>query len=414
MENCLGPVAESERIASLDVLRGFALLGILVMNIQSFAMPFAAYFNPTAYGNLEGVNYRVWLLSHLLADQKMMTIFSMLFGAGICLFTSRVERRGLPPGRLHFRRMVWLLLFGLAHAYLLWYGDILVLYAVCGLLVYAARNLSPRTLLLLGVFIIAIGSGISLVSGWSMPHWPPSAVAEFEQHNWRPPQEALDRELAAYRGSWLDQMEHRVPMAWEFHSFVIFIWGLWRAGGLMLVGMALFKLGVFSAERSRAFYLAMAAVGAGAGIPLILRGVANNHASGWDVRYSFFFGAQWNYWGSLLVSLAWVGLVVLVFRSPLRWLAQPFAAVGRMAFTNYLLHTILATSIFYGHGLGLFGEVTRSGQIATVFSIWAFQLMASPLWLRFFRLGPFEWAWRSLTYGQAQPLRRRMELAPAD
>ena len=130
-----GPVGETARIDAIDILRGFALLGILVMNVQAFAMPQAAYFNPTAYGDLEGANLYVWLAGRMLADQKFMTIFSMLFGAGIVLMAGRAEARGGSAGRVHYRRMGWLLVIGLLHAHLLWYGDILFIYAVCGMVV---------------------------------------------------------------------------------------------------------------------------------------------------------------------------------------------------------------------------------------------------------------------------------------
>src|SRR5258708_23123865 len=142
-----GHVAGPERIVPMDVLRGFALLGILVMNIQLFAMVEAAYDNPTAYGDLNGANFLVWLLSHLFADQKFISIFSMLFGAGIVLMWRKAERSGARPARLHYRRMGWLILFGLLHAYLLWYGDILYAYGICGLFVCLFRRKSPRTLI---------------------------------------------------------------------------------------------------------------------------------------------------------------------------------------------------------------------------------------------------------------------------
>ena len=118
----------TSRPLSLDTLRGFALLGILVMNIMSFSMIFSAYFNPTNYGDLTGANYWVWFLSHTLFDQKFMTLFSMMFGAGVVLFTERAEAKGESPRRLHYRRMLWLILFGLTHGFLLWYGDILYVY----------------------------------------------------------------------------------------------------------------------------------------------------------------------------------------------------------------------------------------------------------------------------------------------
>ena len=138
------PTQPKERIIALDFLRGFALLGILLMNIQSFAMPFAAYFNPTAYGDLTGVNRWVWIGSHIVADNKFMTIFSILYGAGIVLITQKLEKKGHGSAGLHYRRTFWLLVIGMAHAYLLWYGDILVTYALAALLVYFFRKRSPR------------------------------------------------------------------------------------------------------------------------------------------------------------------------------------------------------------------------------------------------------------------------------
>jgi uncharacterized protein len=411
MQESAGPVTESERINSIDVLRGFAVLGILVMNIQSFAMPFSAYFNPTAYGDLSGANYWVWFFSHLLADQKFMTLFSLLFGAGVVLMTSRIEAQGRRPGPIYYRRTFWLLVFGLLHAYLIWYGDILVLYAVCGFAVYLMRKQPARRLLITGMLMIAVGSGISLFFGWSMRFWPPGEIEKFTGDMWLPPKEELAAEVAAYRGGWLDQMSHRVKWAFDFHSFVIWIWGIWRAGGLMLVGMALYKWRVFDATRSAAFYGRLAILGLATGIPAILYGIYRNQASNWDVRYSFFFGGQYNYWGSLLVSLAYVVLVMLACKSPaLKSVRRPFAAAGRMAFTCYLGESLICTTIFYGHGLGLFGSVDRVGQILMTFAVYIFLLIFSTLWLRRFHYGPFEWVWRSLTYGKSEPMRRREPL----
>ena len=149
-----GPITARERIASLDVLRGVALLGILPMNIQAFSMISAAYINPTVYGDFHGANYWVWFLCHLLADEKFMTIFSMLFGAGIFLMTSHIEAAGRKSAVLHYRRMGWLILFGLLHAYLLWYGDILVNYGLRGLLAYGYRKATPRKLIIYGIVLL--------------------------------------------------------------------------------------------------------------------------------------------------------------------------------------------------------------------------------------------------------------------
>jgi uncharacterized protein len=336
-----------------------------------------------------------------------MTLFSMLFGAGVVLFTERAEAKGESPRRLHYRRMLWLILFGLLHGYLLWYGDILYAYGMCGLLVYLFRRCEPRTLIAVGILLIAAASAISLLFGWSMQFWPAEEVAKMQQM-WRPDAAKVAEEMNAYRGGWLEQMQHRVPFFFEF-STVFFLMFFWRPAGVMLLGMALYKLGAFSAQRSPRFCLALIAGAVLVGLPLIVYGVRLNEAAGWGLEWSMFRGAQLNYWGSLLVSLGYVGLVMLVCRSgALKWLITRLAAVGQMAFTNYLLHTIICTTIFYGHGFAYFGSVERTGQILIVFAVWAFQLIVSPIWLRHFRFGPFEWLWRSLTYGSRQPFRRAM------
>ena len=160
----ISPVTGAERIISLDILRGVAVLGILLMNIQSFSMIGAAYINPTAYGDLTSINRMVWILSHLLANSKFMSIFSLLFGAGVILFTERAIEKGRKASAFHYRRMMWLLIFGFIHAYLIWYGDILVAYSLCAFLVYLFRNKKPSTLLTLGLVIFFVKHSRK---GWS-------------------------------------------------------------------------------------------------------------------------------------------------------------------------------------------------------------------------------------------------------
>jgi len=403
--NEAGPVAQPQRIASLDVLRGVAVLGILVMNIQSFSMPGAAYMNPSAYGDLEGANHWVWYISHLLADQKFWTIFSMLFGAGIVLMTSRAEAAGRGSAGIHYRRMGWLLLFGLLHAHLFWYGDILYSYAMCGFVAYLFRKFPPWLLLVLGLAAVSVTFGIDLLFGWALAsgRTPVESVASW----WIPPPEEMAAELAAYRGGWLDQLPHRMKSAILFQTFLLVVFFGWRTGGIILIGMALYKLGVFSAARSKGFYAALVAIGALVGVPVIMYGAHRNVEAAWDVMYSFYLGGLYNYWASILVALGWVGLVMLLFKSNVLGFAKRIlAAVGQMALTNYFMQTIICTTIFYGHGFGAFGHFERTHQIVTVLAVWIVQLIWSPIWMRYFRFGPFEWAWRSLTYLKPQPMRR--------
>jgi len=401
-----GPVAESERIDSLDVLRGFALLGILVMNIQSFSMPAAAYMNPTAYGDLTGANLWVWLLSHLFADQKFMTIFSAMFGAGIVLMSQRAEAAGRKVTGLHYRRTFWLIVFGAVHAYLMWAGDILFVYGICSLWVFWLRRRTPRTLAIVGIIVLLVSPALYLMAGYSMPYWPPEVIEEFEPA-WSPSPEIVAETLAHYRGDFSDQMLSRVPEAIGLHTGALLFWAFWRASGLMLLGMALFKVGFFSAVLSDAVYRKCMIAGAFIGLPLVAYGVYSNFAAEW-VLSRFFFGAPYNYFGSLLVSLAYAAGIMLVCKHRLLpRLTAALAPVGRMALTNYLMQTIIATSIFFGHGLGYFGEVSRVGQVGVVLAIWAVQVPLSSWWLKRFRFGPFEWLWRTLSYMKVQPMRRQ-------
>ncbi len=404
MTNKTGPTADSQRIASLDVLRGFALLGILVVNIGAFSMPAATYFDPTAYGDLTGINGWVWRLMHLLADMKFMAIFAMLFGAGIVLTAKRIEARGLSATGTHYRRMAWLIVFGLLHAHLLWYGDILYWYGMCGLLVYLFRRRSPTALIVSGLLFLAVSSGLMLLAGTTAEQWPPEMRQEIVA-DLKPSEEAKAAEIAVYKGSWLEQMQERTPSSVEMQTGTFFTWAFWRVTGLMLLGMALFKLRVFNAERSTGFYLSLLGIAVLIGLPLVNQGIRYNFAIDWQAPEFFFLGMQFNYWASILVSLGWVALVMLLCRKGVTVVTRPLAAVGRTAFSNYILQTLICTTIFYGHGLGLFGDVQRIGQFGIVIAIWAFQLIISPLWLRHFRFGPLEWLWRTLIYMRVQPLR---------
>ncbi|MBC8423281.1 DUF418 domain-containing protein [bacterium] len=399
------PVARDDRLAQLDTLRGFALLGILVMNIQSFSMPGAAYFFPTAYGDLSGANYWVWYLSEILARRKFMTLFSMLFGAGIVLMDERATAAGRGWAGLHYRRIGWLWLMGLAHAYLLWDGDILVAYAVCGVFMFLFRKIRPGRLLAMGLIFLAIGCGLMLMAGLSAPRWPEKNVTEFNAQ-WQPDRETVEHTLADMRGGWESEIRHRAPGVLSVHLFFIPFSMFWRAGGCMLLGMALFKRGWLQGRGNRRSYVTAIVLGLLVGVPLSVYSVHLQQASGWDPIPCFFVHIQYAYWGSLLIALGYVGALMLVLRSGvLKGLTTRLAAVGRMALSNYLSHTIICTTLFLGHGFGLFGSVSRIWQAVIVVVIWGAQLAWSPLWLRHFRFGPAEWLWRSLSYMRRQPLR---------
>jgi len=399
MESGPSPTAPAERIVSLDVLRGFALLGILLINMWVFAMPFAVLQNPTAYGDLTGANYFAWLAAHVFAQEKFITLFTMLFGTGIILFTrSKNEGKALT---LHYRRTAILFCIGLAHAYFLWYGDILVQYALCGVFVVAARNWDPRELARFGLLFIAVPTLLSVTQGLSLP-------ADATISGWQPSAAAIASEVETYRSGWFAQFDHRASTAFLLQTSGFLAGTFWRLTGLMLWGMALFKSGILSNQRSTAFYRKLLVAAGGGGLALILTGVwYNTTVVDWAGRESVYFGAQFNYWGSALLAVAYIAAVMLYCR----WRTEgpvitALSSVGRTALSNYLLQTVLATSIFYGHGLGLFGTLNRVELLGVVAGIWAVQIVLSVVWLRYFKFGPVEWLWRTGTYGSRQPLRK--------
>ncbi len=396
----------TQRIPSIDVLRGFAVLGILIVNMQGFARISTAYLNPVSAGGFEGVEVWLWSIVYLFADTKFISIFSMLFGAGMAMMSDRMAARGTTGTRLHYRRQFWLLLIGLVHAYLIWHGDILVAYALCGFILYPLRNLPPRRLLWIGGCAVAFVVPLWGLFGMSIAYWQPEdlalAVAE-----WSLPQEVLDAEIAAFRGPWVGQVQARAAIALPLQTTAFLGFFLWRAGGLMLVGMALYRLGVLAASRPPAFYRRMAVVGLAAGLPLAAGGVAYKLYHDFAFEKTMFQGTLFNYVGSVGVCLGYLALVMLAVQSG--WLAglqRRLAATGRMALTNYIAQSVICTLIFYGHGLGLFESVGAPGRLGIVVGIWVLQLLWSPWWLARFRFGPLEWAWRSLSYMRRQPLRR--------
>ena len=276
---------------------------------------------------------------------------------------------------------------------------------MCGFVAYLFRKLPPWLLLVLGLAAVSVTFGINLLFGWALAagHTPVESVTPW----WMPPPEAMAAELAAYRGGWLDQMPQRMTTAIVFQTFLLVIFFGWRMGGIILIGMALYKLGVFSAARSKGFYAALVAIGTLVGVPVIMYGAHRNLEAAWDVTYSFYLGGLYNSWASILVALGGVGLVMLLCKSNVLGFAKRvLAAVGQMALTNYFMQTIICTTIFYGHGFGAFGRFERTEQILTVLAVWIVQLIWSPIWMRSFRFGPFEWLWRSLTYLKPQPMRR--------
>jgi uncharacterized protein len=431
-----GPVTAAERISSLDVLRGVAVLGILMMNITSFALPMAAYVNPAVAGGDSGANLAVWYLNHILFHGKMRAIFSMLFGAGFILLTERAEKRGgtAQSADIYYRRILWLILFGLVHAYFFWYGDILYMYGVAGLVLFPFRKVRAGWLLAMGLLTLTI---IPAKSVWDI-YETRTMRAEAEAANAAAAagQQLTDEQVAAQK-AWADKLKELEPDAkqiakeiadhhagyWtlflkrmktvvQFQSVFYYRYGFFDVMSMMLIGMAFLKWGVFSAARSYRFYLILTALSYGIGLPLnaYLGWLQMSHHFDWETNQLAGWAAHDFY--RFLVVLGHIGALMLVCKAGLlTWLTRRLAAIGRMALSNYLFETLVSTVIF--DRLGYFGELERYQLVFFVLAVWILQLGLSPIWLRYFRFGPMEWLWRTLTYWKLQPILVRKEVDSA-
>jgi uncharacterized protein len=402
----VAPIAGAERIASIDVLRGVAVLGILVMNMRDFAMPLRAFDDPAFPAGFTWANFFAWITGNLFFQDKMIAIFSMLFGAGIVIFTERAAARGAPVASLYYRRHFWLLVFGLIHAYGFWFGDILLTYAVCGMVLYPARKLPPRFLFVLGFLIFSVAI---LFRQW--PHVYDD-VARFLfgrlHERTKPPIPTAD----AYHGTWLDLFRWRAWLNWYWHVEGALGYDFWRCSGFMLAGMGMLKLGIFDAGRNARFCRNLMAWGYGIGLPLaafaVYESMAENRvmAARFGMKSLFPAEATALLLSGAAVALGHVGLVMQICRAGLvPRLRSALAATGRMALTNYLGQTLICVLVFDGWAFGQWSRWGIAAQLLVVVAIWVAQLIASPIWLRHFQFGPMEWLWRSLTYWKRQPMR---------
>jgi uncharacterized protein len=266
------------------------------------------------------------------------------------------------------------------------------------MLVFLFRDKGPGFLIRIALAFFLVPMLLDSFFAWSMPYWPPEAM-QSTMESWIPGKEIIEHHLEVYRSGWLGQMELRVPGSIFMQTGYFLMRPFWRVIALMLLGMACFKWEVLSAGRSSRFYLRMALIGLSAGYLLSGLGVWLNFKMHWTMAFSMFLGAQFNYVGSLFVALGYIGVVMLISKSAImQGLNNVLSSVGRMAFTNYILMTLLCTFLFYGHGMGLYGSVERKFQVLIVVLIWTLILIISPLWLKRFRIGPLEYLWRRLTY----------------
>lgn len=397
----VAPVREDNRIKSLDVTRGFALLGILVVNATFFAAPWQTSQNPLlAPLDVNETTMWSWLVMHVFFEFKCITLFSMLFGASIFLVGG--DKSDKARGGVLTRRLVWLLIFGLIHALLIWYGDILTLYAICGFIVMLSRNWGPVTLTIVGTVLYLIAFGVQSLLALTDDFIPASKMPEIEAQIaavFAPSAEEMARVQAAYQGGLASALQENVSTWLMIMTNSIFSLGV-RTIGVMMIGMALFKWGFLSGRAPVWLYVLSVLVG-GASLAAIWTQAQVNWQNGFEVMHMVTDGMLANAWLSIFVSIAYASVLILLVKAGVKLLTEPLAAVGRMAFTNYIAQSLIMTTIFWsGRGFGLFGEVDRPTLMGIVGLVWLAQLIWSPLWLSKFQMGPLEWLWRRLSYGK--------------
>ena len=426
-DKTLKPLESTSRIDSLDVIRGIALFGILLMNIIEMGLPFS-YSDPSVLGHDTGWNLWVWKMNELLFEGSMRGLFSMLFGAGVILLTSRLEKSGagIKCADIYYRRTIWLLVFGIVHVWLLlWYGDILYPYAIFAFFLFPARNCLPRNLL---VFALALLSAATFMHFSQYEDKQKVEIAGLEAQATQTAGETLTEEqsvaLEAYEKAVLKKTPEDIAKAIETENgdywsivlsrtsknrmfqttFVYNMW-VWDILSFMLIGMAFYSWRIFHGELSYRFYILFVVIGYGVGLSVNFIEMTQVVSSGFNPVIMAKTKITYDL-GRLATTIGHIGLFMLFIKSGvLPFLQKGLAAVGRMALTNYIMHSIITGFLFLGFGFSLFGKLERYELYYIVLGIWIFQLILSPIWLSYFKYGPMEWLWRSLTYMKKQSFR---------
>ena len=429
------PVSQEERIVLIDSLRGIAILGILLMNIPGFALPAPASYGDLVVMNEIGtINQQTWFVVDWILEGSQRALFSLLFGAGILLFISRQEKKtaGLWPADYFFRRQLWLLVFGLFNAFvLLWFWDILFQYACCGMILFTFRKWSPKALIIAaGVClllmtvrenadfyrekaVIAKGERVAKMDTTrvklnDIQQAELGAMTEIkEKSTVESRKKEMDKSLKAVQGNYASLYEYNSERSFYMET-AFFYNNIWDLFLFMFLGMAFFKNGVLTGNASSKVYWLMLIAGLGLGLVLSwfrLQPMIDHQFNKFE--YTKKVSIEFYEISRTLRAIGIFGLIMLLYKSGwFKWLFALMRPVGQMAFTNYLMQSILVGFFFYGIGLGYFGKLQRHEIYYVVFATWVLQIAWSHFWLRYYRFGPLEWAWRSLTYWKKQPMRK--------
>lgn len=436
----ISPVATNKRIHSIDVLRGVAVLGILLMNIPEFSMP--RRYSEAFRTDMHSIDFWIRAVIMICWEGKMRALFSLLFGAGILLF---ILNKKTTPGvsiALFYRRMFWLILFGLADAHLLlWDGDVLYSYGVIGMIAFLFRRVNPKYLVL-GIPLVAIIEFTIQTSYYQdmrqkrfaymqatkelSPGQKPDAKQEEALSQWReieqtfiPNDQDIIENTQIMKSDYAAIAAKIRKLSWQLQTTYL-VYGLWDPLALMLLGMALFKWGFLTGEWSKKKYLCTALLGYGLGLPLVIFDFCYAYIYFPNLAATFSHMEQHSIvWINLvypvqriLLVMAHAAVIMLIIQSGM-WknFIGGLGAVGRMALTNYVMQSIICTLFFFGYGLNFYATFRYHEIFYVVFAIWILQFWLSSIWLNYFQFGPLEWLWRTLTYRKIQPMRKNRTLS---
>lgn len=397
MPNELSERTSGERLGAVDLMRGIAVLGVFVMNIRDFSMPLRSFDDPLFAGGSAAINLPLWAIANVFFQDKMIALLSMLYGAGILLLAEKSRTDGLSPTAVHLKRNVALFLLGMAHAYLLWFGDILNTYALCAFALWPLRKLSAKKLL-------AIGAAISLLAV-ILRQWPElyrDGVRPWLIESWHPREKPPMKWDEAYRSNWIDLFRWRAWLNFYWHFDGGLAFNIWRCGGAMLLGMGLLKADVFSASADPTNLRMLQRFGFGFGFPLCLSGVyealAKHPILGPRFGLASFskFEPAMTIAASFLIALGYAATIALWHRRPGPSIVRErLTIVGKTALSVYLLQTIVSVTVLDPWGLARWGTWRFAQQIGFVLAVNAVLIVLASFWHRRFGQGPFERLLRS-------------------
>lgn len=401
----IGPIAQGDRIQALDVLRGLAVGGILIGNLQWFS---GYGWLPTSFAALNPATDQLGrFLVHTLVEGKFYSIFSLLFGFGFALQIARAEERGDTKARVFKRRLALLFVIGATHAVLLWAGDILSVYALMGFVLLLFRRKSEKSLLRWAAIFLAVPVVFYFLSYVLFAALaPPETGANINAMQFEMWSNAS---TVVPNGSYTEIISgYNLNMLFGRWMGLILQMRLPKILAMFLLGVYAYRIGVFqNPEKHGPLIRKVMVIGIGAGLILnvIFATFAKSEAD-FPPTPAGAIGVTAYAYGVPALALGVAALLVTLWQSEgIRRLLALLAPVGRMAMTNYLLQTVICVTLFYGYGFGLFGRFGAVGSTLIGFAIFASQMAASGIWFRFFRFGPMEWIWRQLTYGRRLSLR---------